>query len=142
MTSEFSAYLPEIAAAPAVAPQKPAGPWAGNLLGIIGRIEEAVDDETASIRTDIWFDIRASNARKSRHLYELNKATRGLAPDDLQASHRDGLLRLRRKLAANQAAIQAHLSAVTEVAALLQSAIQGAEADGTYSSAEFGWAAS
>ena len=70
----------------------------------------------------------------------MNKATKGLTTADLETEHRDGLVRLRRKLAANEAAILAHLSAVTEVAALLQSAIQSAEADGTYSSAEFGWA--
>ena len=141
MNSEFAAYLPELATPQRVAPDKPAaGPWAGNLLGIIARIEEAVETETAAIRKDVRFDIKASNARKSRYLYELNKLTKGLAPADLKSEHRDGLVRLRGKLAANEAAIQAHLSAVTEVAALLQTAIQGAEADGTYSSAEFGWA--
>ena len=49
-----------------------------NLSAIIGRIEETVEAETASIRTDIRFDIKASNARKSRYLYELNKAMSGL----------------------------------------------------------------
>jgi hypothetical protein len=142
MSSDFATYLPEVAAVPQIAPAKPAGAWAGNLLAIIDRIEEAVEAETSSIRTDIRFDIKASNARKSRYLYELNKATRGLAPDDLAGEHRDSLVRLRKKLAANEAAILAHLNAVTEVAALLQNAIQGAEADGTYSSAEFGRAAS
>lgn len=124
---------------PALRAEKPAiRAWAGNLLGIIGRIEEAVEAETAAIRTDAGFDIKLSNARKSRFLYELTMATQGLAPGDLRAEHREGLLRLREKLASNEAAIRAHLSAVNEVAALLQRAIQGAEADGTYSSAEFG----
>lgn len=141
MNSPFAAYLPEPVTPSRVAPDKPAaGAWAGNLLVIIARIEEAVEHETASIRKDPRFDIGASNARKSRYLYELNKATKGLAPADLQGEHRDGLVRLRQKLAANEAAILAHLSAVNEVAGLLQNAIQGAEADGTYSSAEFGWA--
>lgn len=139
MNSEFAAYLPQLATPLRVMPDKPAaGPWAGNLLGIIGRIEEAVETETVSIRKDIHFDIKASNARKSRYLYELNKLTKGLAPTDLKAEHREGLVRLRQKLAANEAAVLAHLNAVTEVAALLQTAIQGAETDGTYSSAEFG----
>ncbi len=40
----------------------------------------------------------------------------------------------------NEQAILAHLSAVTEVANLLKNAIQQAEADGTYSAGEFGWA--
>ena len=40
--------------------------------------------------------------------------------------HREGLTRLRQKLAKNEAAILAHLSAVNEVATLLQNAIQRA----------------
>jgi hypothetical protein len=109
------------------------GARAGNLLGIIGRIGEAVEWETSAIRTDAGFDIKTSNARKSRFLFELTMATKGLNPADLTAEHREGLVQLREKLAANEAAIRAHLNAVNEVAELLQSAIQGAEADGTYS---------
>lgn len=139
MNSNFAAYLTEKPAALPVPPDRPAGgPWAGNLLAILARIEEAVETETAGIRSDPRFDVKASTARKSRHLYELSKATRGLAPGDLQAEHRAGLLRLRDKLAANEAALRAHMSAVGEVAQILQNAIQGAEGDGTYSAAA-GW---
>ena len=109
-----------------------------NLSAIIGRIEETVEAETASIRTDIRFDIKASNARKSRYLYELNKAVSGLGEQSLGHEHRDSIVRLREKLAANEAAVLAHLNAVSEVAALMQDAIQRAEADGTYTANEFG----
>ncbi len=112
----------------------------GNLAAIIGRIEVAIDEETTGLRTEPGFDIKASNARKSRHLYELTRALKGIAETDVLAGHRDGLRRLRGKLAANEAAIQAHLNAVSEVARLMQNAIQHAEADGTYSAGEFGWA--
>ena len=113
-----------------------------NLQAIIGRIEETVEAETASIRTDVRFDIKASNARKSRYLYELNKAIAGLNGAVLHGEHRDSILRLREKLSANEQAILAHLNAVTEVATLMQDAIQRSEADGTYSAHEFGRAAS
>lgn len=112
-----------------------------NLSVIIGRIEETVEAETAAIRTDIRFDIKASNARKSRYLYELNKVASKLGAATLRAEHRDDISRLRDKLAANEQAILAHLNAVTEVAALMQDAIQRSEADGTYSATEFGTAA-
>ena len=36
-----------------------------NLGALIGRIEDAVEEETASIRTDIRFDIKASNAGRA-----------------------------------------------------------------------------
>lgn len=109
-----------------------------NLSAIIGRIEETVEAETALIRTDIRFDIKASNARKSRYLYELNKAISGLGNIALNDEHRVGIVRLREKLAANEVAVLAHLNAVSEVATLVQDAIQRAETDGTYSASEFG----
>ena len=109
-----------------------------NLSAIIGRIEETVEAETALIRTDIRFDIKASNARKSRYLYELNKAISRLGNIALNDEHRVGIVRLREKLAANEVAVLAHLNAVSEVATLVQDAIQRAETDGTYSASEFG----
>lgn len=112
----------------------------GNLAAIIGRIEEAVEEETAGIRTGTGFDLKASNARKSRYLYELTRAIKGGNEIEFLEQHREGLTRLRQKLARNEAAILAHLNAVNEVAGLLKNAIQRAEADGTYSAGEFGWA--
>ncbi|HVW56128.1 MAG TPA: hypothetical protein VHC00_10640 [Rhizobiaceae bacterium] len=108
-----------------------------NLSAIIGRIEATIEQETAAIRGNLDFDIPASNARKSRYLYELNKAARCVSPLDISTEERTQLVRLREKLAANEAAILAHINAVTEVAALIQKAIQRAEADGTYSAREF-----
>jgi hypothetical protein len=134
--SEF-ANLP----ARTVAPEPMAlAPRPSNLAAILGRIEEAVEEETAAIRTDTSFDLKASNARKSRYLYELSRAMKGVSGPEFLEQHREGLLRLRQKLARNEAAILAHLNAVNEVANLLKTAIQRAEADGTYSAGEFGWA--
>jgi hypothetical protein len=112
----------------------------GNVAAIISRIEDAVEEETAAIRTDIHFDIKASNARKSRYLYELTRATKGLVEGEFPTELKVGVERLRDKLVANERAILAHLSAVSEVASLLRDAIQRSEADGTYSANEFGWA--
>ncbi|RVD67184.1 hypothetical protein EN751_38145, partial [Mesorhizobium sp. M4A.F.Ca.ET.029.04.2.1] len=103
----------------------------GNLAAIIGRIEEAVDEETAGIRASTGYDLKASNARKSRYLYELTRAMKGANEIEFLEQHREGLARLRQKLAKNEAAILAHLNAVNEVANLLKNAIQRAEADGT-----------
>jgi hypothetical protein len=108
------------------------------LSAILGRIEEAIDLETDAIRRDPKFDLSGSNARKSRYLYDLNKAMKGLSSVDLRPEDRAGIRRLREKLSTNEAVIRAHLSAVTEVAALVQDAIERHEADGTYSSAAFG----
>jgi hypothetical protein len=134
--SGYALYSPESrpAAAEAAAPS----PMPANLSAIIGRLEQAIEEETAAIRSDVNFDIKASNARKSRYLYELNKALKGVAVPAALGEHREQILSLRAKLAVNEATIRAHLNAVSEVAALIQNAIQRAEADGTYSVDEFG----
>jgi hypothetical protein len=108
------------------------------LAAIIRRIEETVDAETTGIRTNPKFDIKASNARKSRYLYELMKAMKTIGEAAIAAAHRENLIRLRGKLAANETAILAHLGAVTEVAIQLRDAIRHSEADGTYSDGAFG----
>ena len=110
----------------------------GSLASIIRRIEDAIDIETAGIRENLEFDIAASNARKSRYLYELNKAAGALSQRPVGEEHRESLQRLRAKLEVNERVILAHLGAVKEVANLLQGAIQRAGADGTYSASEFG----
>jgi len=108
-----------------------------SITAIIGRIEEAIEAETSAIKSDPAFDIRASNMRKSRYLYELNRALKGVNPIEIINRHRDDVTRLKKKLADNEAAILAHLNAVTEVAALIKDAIQRSETDGTYSSRSF-----
>ena len=123
-----------------VANDPAASPRPGSFSAILDRIEETVEEETVGIRTDISFDIKASNAKKSRYLYELTRVMKGVGEAEFLADHREGLKRLREKLASNEAAIRAHLNAVSEVANLMQSAIQRSEADGTYSAGEFGWA--
>ena len=133
---EYAEYNGEPSGRPAAnefAAQRPA-----SLAALIGRIEQAIDQETAAIRTDLDFDLKSSNARKSRYLYELNKAVKAAGNGQLVAEQRAAILRLRDKLVKNQAAILAHLNAVSEVAQLIQGAIQRAEADGTYSAGEFG----
>jgi hypothetical protein len=131
-------YLMERETAASVAGRPADAAHASSIPAIIRRIEEAVDSETAAIRTDVNFDLKASNTRKSRYLYELNRATRGLNADHVTVETRNSLSRLREKLEINEQAILAHLNAVKEVATMLQTAIQHAENDGTYSETQFG----
>lgn len=109
----------------------------GGLLALIRRIQEAVDDETHGIRTDVHFDVAASNARKSRYLYDLNRAARSVTETTLRDDHREALASLRSALERNEQAIVAHLGAVREVADIIRGAIRRSETDGTYSASEF-----
>ena len=120
-------------ATPDQMPQRPA-----SLGAIISRIEQTIEDETNGLKTDMNFDLKTSNARKSRYLYELTRAVKGTGATHLVAEQRDAIVRLRAKLAENETAIRNHLAALNEVAGLIQGAIQRAEADGTYSAGEFG----
>jgi hypothetical protein len=136
--SETAFYSPAMTELAVVRPEHtPVGQSVGSITAIIDRIEEAIDTETTSIKSDPAFDIKASNARKSRYLYELNRAMKGIVQRDFIEMHREGIQRLKAKLVANEAAILAHLSAVTEVAAIIQQAIERAETDGTYSTNAF-----
>lgn len=132
----YETYSQSLVAIRPEPPQPAAHP--ANLASIIGRMTDAIEEETQGIRTDMRFDVKASNARKGRYLYELTRAMRGLTAADIGLEQELGLKRLRERLAANEAAIRAHLDAVGEVAALMQNALQRAEADGTYSAGEFG----
>jgi hypothetical protein len=134
--SEQSIYSPALLmrTPPAASPAPAAAP---NLDAIIERLSSAIDEETRAIRSDVNFDIAGSNARKSRHLYDLSKAVRahgGALPE----RYREPLSALRTLLERNEAAIRAHMNAVGEVAGLIQDAIRRSETDGTYSSGEFG----
>ena len=137
--SDFSLINPQMPARASSNEVAATAAMPASLAAILGRIEEAVDEETALINTDSNFDLKASNARKGRYLYELTRVVKGIGETvGLSDQHRGDFVRLRQKLESNEAAILARLNAVNEVATLLQNAIQHSEADGTYSAGEFG----
>lgn len=115
-----------------------AGEVSGFALGtLIARIEEAVTSETAALRSDPNFDVKASNERKSRYLYELTRATRNVSTQSSDPALQPALESLRTALEANERAVLAHMEAVKEVAGLVQDAIRNADTDGTYSASGF-----
>lgn len=124
--------------APREARPEASGMRPGNLSVIIERLEQTIDEETSGLRGQPGFDVKASNARKGRHLFELTRAMKGVGPDDLLDEQKQSMIRLRGKLAENEIVLKAHLNAVGEVAGMIQNAIERAEADGTYSAGEFG----
>ena len=64
--SETAFYSPAMTEIAVVTPERPAGGQSvGSITAIIDRIEEAIETETTSIKSDPAFDIRASNARPS-----------------------------------------------------------------------------
>ena len=103
------------------------------ISGVLGRLEAVLERENALIGTDPRFDIKASNAQKSRCLYELNLLIKSLDSTPMPAGAGERLRRLRRVLDTNAIRVKAHMEAVRGVTDLINEAVQAAEADGTYS---------
>lgn len=108
-----------------------------SLQTIIKRIRECVEMETQAIRADSRYDAKQLNSRKSRLLYELGRAGKGLNLADFDDQCREDFAELRKALAENESVLKAHISAVSEVASIVQDAIERDETDGTYTAGEF-----
>jgi hypothetical protein len=96
-----------------------------------------IDNENNRIGTDPEFDLKVSNAHKSRCLYELSMLFRDTDPAELAVAHIEQLHGLKKKLVVNARRVEAHLEAVRAVADILRNAVQNADADGTYSQEQF-----
>lgn len=99
----------------------------------VRRLEEAVEQETAALRSRTPIDMNAFNERKNQGLLELDRALRLLNGGPPSEEMKIALRALRQKLDANREVLTTHIEAVREVAAIISEAIRGAESDGTYS---------
>ena len=68
---------------------------------VLGRLELIIDNENHRIGADPEFDLKVSNAHKSRCLYELTMLFRGTDPKQMALSHIDQMHGLKAKLAVN-----------------------------------------
>jgi len=103
-----------------------------SLHTVISRLGTFIELETKQIQSDKKFDFGASSEKKSRLLFELNRASRGCNFNELDRTVLTELARLKKALARNEAKIKAHLSAVREVSDLMVTILKNEEADGTY----------
>jgi hypothetical protein len=107
------------------------------IKSVLGRLEMIIDNENNRIGRDPEFDLKVSNAHKSRCLYELSMLFRDTDPAELATAHIDQLHGLKKKLVLNARRVEAHLEAVRSVAEILKNAAQDADTDGTYSQEQF-----
>lgn len=106
------------------------------VLRAIERLEGVIETETRLLMEGGNPDLAEINTRKSRGLYDFNKAIRrasGIAEPALMKGLQPLLENLRQKLERNCEALQLHLRAVGELADLIRGALETQEADGTYS---------
>jgi len=109
---------------------------------VLGRLEMIIDNENQRIGKDPEFDLKVSNAHKSRCLYELTLLFRDTDPKELSTHYIERMHGLKAKLTLNAKRVEAHLNAVRTVADLLRNAAQSVDADGTYSQEQFRYGAS
>ena len=104
---------------------------------VLGRLEMIIDNENERIGKDAMFDLKVSNAHKSRCLYELTMLVRTTDPKELAFNHKQQMHVLKDKLALNARRVEAHLHAVRSVADILKNAARDADGDGTYTQEQF-----
>jgi hypothetical protein len=100
-----------------------------------------IREETAALRANQHFDLPGSNARKSRLLYELNRAAGGIDTSNHSPELRSQLKALRAELAANALLVKGHVTALREISEMMIGLVRKEEADGTYAKQRRGYAA-
>ncbi|MBB1248739.1 MULTISPECIES: hypothetical protein [unclassified Rhizobium] len=104
---------------------------------VLGRLELIIDNENERIGKDVEFDIKASNAHKSRCLYELTMLCKDSAPSELPNGLSTQMKFLKQKLMLNARRLEAHLNAVRTVTDILKTAAREQDGDGTYTQEQF-----
>lgn len=107
------------------------------IKNVLGRLELIIDNENDRLGADPDFDIKASNAQKSRCLYELTMLFRDTKPETMPQSFVHQMKGLKSKLNTNARRVQAHMEAVRAVADILRNAERNADDDGTYQQEHF-----
>ena len=107
------------------------------LKTVLGRLEMIIDNENERIGSDSKFDIKTSNAHKSRCLYELSMLCRDTSPEEFPTGFSSQMKFLKQKLLLNARKLEAHLNAVRTVTDILRTAAQESEGDGTYTQEQF-----
>ena len=107
------------------------------IRNVLGRLELIIDNENDRLGSDPEFDIKASNAQKSRCLYELTMLFRDGRVETMPNTFIDQMKGLKTKLNTNARKVEAHMEAVRAVADIIRNAAHDAEDDGTYQQEHF-----
>jgi len=129
LPNQDMAVLPSVHDAEQEAALKP-------VVRAIRHLEDVIDSETRLLLEGGNPDLAEINARKSRGLYDFNKAmtkASDLAGPTMMKGLQPLLDSLKQKLEKNCEALQLHLRAVGELADLIRGALETQDADGTYS---------
>jgi hypothetical protein len=108
---------------------------------IVSGLLICIREETIALRDNTRYDLPGSNARKSRLLYELNRAVLGISAPEHAPELSKQLKTLRAELAANALLVKSHVTALQEISEMMINLVRKDEADGTYIKQRRGYAA-
>jgi hypothetical protein len=114
---------------------------AQSISKIISGLLICIREETIALRDNQHYDLKGSNARKSRLLYEFNRAAEGVGAPEHSAELSKQLKTLRAELAANALLVKGHVTALQEISEMMIKLVRKDEADGTYAKQRRGYAA-
>lgn len=109
-----------------------AHPDAVAVLAAIDRLEDLLDQETATLSRMSLEELKDFNRRKSLCLLDFTRAARPLTERAVDERLRARVGRLRESIDRNAAVLQTHLEAVREIAGTVAQSLHERESDGTY----------
>ncbi len=116
---------------PAPAPSD-AHPDAVAVLAAIDRLEDLLDQETATLSRMSLDELKDFNRRKSLCLLDFTRAARPLTERAVDDRLRERVGRLREAIDRNATVLKTHLEAVREIAGTVAQSLHERDSDGTY----------
>ena len=109
----------------------------GIFLQAVARVEETLQAETDVITEYRNDELPLINERKSRALFDLDRAIKGLQPEEVTEAAWARVHHLRDSLEENRRLLLIHLNAAREISELIERVMADADSDGTYNVATF-----
>lgn len=125
-------FMTETFPRPGLAPPSPPSNPVSSFGSILARLNIVITEETAVLNRRQVGDLQAFTAKKNQLLFELTKALKSTATEELQRLYAPQLQELRGRLDANKKLLAIHLEAAKEVSQTIIEAIRQADSDGTY----------
>ena len=118
-------------------PPQPGSARLGIFLQAVARVEETLQAESEIISEYRNDELPALNERKTRALFDLDRAIKGLQPEEVSEDAWARVRNLRDTLEESRKLLLIHLNAAQEISALIEKVMAESDSDGTYNFATF-----
>ncbi len=118
-------------------PPQPGSARLGIFLQAVARVEETLQAESVIISEYRNDELPALNERKTRALFDLDRAIKGLQPEEVSEDAWARVRHLRDTLEESRKLLLIHLTAAQEISALIEKVMAESDSDGTYNFATF-----